>query len=316
MYPNNNRNTSLERDICPSESGTEAPATSPREALRMDSIETPVDILNRKLIQGIDLPFVARSTGKYREGRGFSYYREGFDAYCFFVTVSGAGEITYRGETRRVERGDMVFVSSALPARVCSFNDDWCFCFVNIAGAYCEQFERLWNHDGLGVIRPRDAGHYVELLDRISEELREPYLSGELTVNLLITQLLTEALNERYENGESYHRKLYPVWVQEAASLLSEKCAEEIRVSELAASFYMEQNNFIRRFKRYTGKTPKEYQTTCRMERATALLSGSDLNLSEVAARCGFASHSFFCKTFKRLYGITPTEYRQGLSKS
>ena len=78
----------------------------------------------------------------------------------------------------------------------------------------------------------------------------------------------------------------------------------------------MEQNNFIRRFKRYTGKTPKEYQMACRMERATALLVGSDLSLSEIAARCGFASHSFFSKTFRRLYGITPTEYRQGLLKS
>jgi AraC-like DNA-binding protein len=52
------------------------------------------------------------------------------------------------------------------------------------------------------------------------------------------------------------------------------------------------------------------------MERATALLSGSDLSLSEIAARCGFASHSFFTKTFKRLYGITPTAYRLGLPKS
>ena len=78
----------------------------------------------------------------------------------------------------------------------------------------------------------------------------------------------------------------------------------------------MTQNSFIRRFKGYTGKTPKEYQISCRMERATALLLGSDLSLSEIAARCGFASHSFFTKTFKRLYGITPTAYRLGLPKS
>lgn len=98
---------------------------APRESLSMDSIEAPVDVLHGTVTQGADLPFVARSTGKYREGRGFSYYREGFDAYCFFVTVSGAGEITYRGETKRVERGDMVFVSSVLPALTRSLNDDW-----------------------------------------------------------------------------------------------------------------------------------------------------------------------------------------------
>ena len=233
--------------------------TAPREALSMDSIEAPVNVLHGKIAQGSELPFVARSTGKYREGRGFSYYREGFDAYCFFVTVSGAGEITYRGETKRVERGDMVFVSSVLPALTRSLNDDWRFCFVNIAGEYCGYFESLWNQGGFTVIRPRDAGYYTEILDRITKELR---------------------------------------------------------VSELAASFYMEQSSFIRRFKGYTGKTPKEYRISCRMERATALLSGSDLSLSEIAARCGFASHSFFTKTFRRLYGMTPTAYRLGLTKS
>ena len=77
----------------------------------------------------------------------------------------------------------------------------------------------------------------------------------------------------------------------------------------------MEQNNFSRRFKRYTGKTPKEYQIACRMARATALLADGDMSLSEIAARCGFAYHSFFSKTFKHLYGITPTEYRKGLLK-
>jgi AraC-like DNA-binding protein len=275
-----------------------------------------VDVLYRKIVQGVDLPFCAHSTGNYREGRGFSYYREGFDSYCFFISVSGAGEVTYRGMTRRMERGDMIFVSSAIPARVNSMTDDWHFCFVNIAGDYCEQYERLWNEGGLEIIRPQDPTHYLGLVDRISAELKKPYLAGELTVNALVTVLLTDALVERYDSGESDRRgSLYPTWVQEAAAILSERCSEEIRVSDLAARFYMEQNSFIRRFKRYTGKTPKEYQIVCRMERATALLSDSDLSMSEIAARCGFASHSFFSKTFKRLYGVTPTEYRHGLLK-
>jgi AraC-like DNA-binding protein len=292
---------------------TDGQKSAPRETLSMDSIEAPVNVLHGKIAQGADMPFVARSTGKYHEGRGFSYYREGFDAYCFFMTVSGAGEITYRGETKRVERGDMVFVSSALPALTRSLNDDWRFCFVNIAGEFCGYFESVWNQGGFTVIRPRDPGHYTELLDRITKELGDPSPLGELTVNLLITRLLTEAMEEYY--GGEPSPKQYPAWVREATTVLSERCAEELRVSELAARFYMEQSSFTRRFKSHTGKTPKEYQINCRMERAVTLLLGSDLSLSEIAVRCGFASHSFFTKTFKRLYGITPTAYRLGLPK-
>jgi AraC-like DNA-binding protein len=286
------------------------------ESLIMDSIETPVDVLRCRSIQGVDLPFVARSTGKYREGRGFFYYREGINAYCFFMTVSGVGEFAYRGVTKRMERGDMVFVSSALPAHIRNLNDDWRFCFVNVEGSACPCFEELWNGGGCTVIRPRDASHFTDLLDRITAELGTPSAATDLTVNLLITTLLTDALKEKIENETPHSSQQYPVWVREASVLLSEKCAEELRISDMASRFYMEQNNFIRRFKRYMGKTPKEYQIVCRMERATTLLSESDLSLSEIAARCGFASHSFFSKTFRRLYGITPTQYRLGLSNS
>lgn len=277
----------------------------------MDSIEPPVDVLRHRIVQGIEFPFMARSTGKYREGRGFSYFREGIDAYCCSLTLSGAGEIAYHGITRRVERGDMIFASSSVPGRINSLTDDWQFYFVNISGFYCEQYERLWNGDGLEVIRPEDAGHYIELLDRITNELEDPHLSADLTLNLLITQLLSDALCEKYEREKPSRGQNHPDWVREAAAILSDRCTEDLRISDLAASFFLEQNSFTRRFKAYTGRTPKEYQTACRMERAVTLLSESDLSLSEISTRCGFSSHSFFSQTFKRLFGITPTEYRR-----
>lgn len=229
---------------------------APRESLSMDSIEAPVDVLHGTVTQGADLPFVARSTGKYREGRGFSYYREGFGAYCFFVTVSGAGEITYRGETKRVERGDMVFVSSVLPALTRSLNDDWRFCFVNIAGEYCGYFESLWNRGGFTVIRPRDAGYYTEILDRITKELGDPSPMGELTVNLLITRLLTEALEEHY--GGEPSPKQYPAWVREASAILLPSACRECALREqcpLCAAACLAE----------TGRTDLRPEYVCRM---------------------------------------------------
>ena len=284
-----------------------------KETFIDDSIETSIDVFRRKLIQDVELPFRAISTGKYREGKDFYYYREGFDAYCFTIIISGAGRVTYRGQSKRVERGDLHFASSAIPGSIKSLTDDLRFYFVNLSGAYCKKYEEIWNRKGLNIIRPRNALHYTELLDRITAKLNDPYLSSELAINSLITQLLTDAINEGLGNEEPNNVMLYPSWVQRAADILSEHCAEDIRISDLAMQLYMEQNNFIRSFRKYTGKTPKEYQIDCRMERATALLMNSDISLVEIASRCGFASHSFFSKTFKKLYGVTPSEYRRGM---
>jgi AraC-like DNA-binding protein len=51
------------------------------------------------------------------------------------------------------------------------------------------------------------------------------------------------------------------------------------------------------------------------MERAKALLSGSELPLAEVAARVGFADQSHFTSIFRRMTSMTPRSYRNARTK-
>lgn len=51
-----------------------------------------------------------------------------------------------------------------------------------------------------------------------------------------------------------------------------------------------------------------------RLRQAAALLTSKpSLTIVNVAYECGFSSHSYFCQAFKLAYGISPTEYRNGL---
>lgn len=51
------------------------------------------------------------------------------------------------------------------------------------------------------------------------------------------------------------------------------------------------------------------------MERAVQLLDEPELTVSEIANRCGFSETSNFSHTFKRVYGCTPTQYRDANKK-
>lgn len=53
------------------------------------------------------------------------------------------------------------------------------------------------------------------------------------------------------------------------------------------------------------------YLTNIRMERAKKLLVSTDLPVSEVAQRSGYADYRVFTKTFKKAEGVTPSQYRQ-----
>jgi AraC-like DNA-binding protein len=71
----------------------------------------------------------------------------------------------------------------------------------------------------------------------------------------------------------------------------------------------MSRSTFFRKIKSLTGTTGKEFVDSVRLKRATELLIGSDLNISEIAYDIGHSSPLYFSKWFKSHYKISPTEY-------
>jgi len=62
--------------------------------------------------------------------------------------------------------------------------------------------------------------------------------------------------------------------------------------------------------KESTGLSPHQYVLRRRVERAKQLLSGTSLNLAEIALRCGFSNPSHFTQAFRQISGVTPTCWR------
>lgn len=66
-----------------------------------------------------------------------------------------------------------------------------------------------------------------------------------------------------------------------------------------------------RSFKKYLGLSPTEYMKSLRLEESRKLLSITDLPMNEISDACGFSSQSYFIRTFKANYGITPLQFRK-----
>jgi len=73
--------------------------------------------------------------------------------------------------------------------------------------------------------------------------------------------------------------------------------------------------HFIRVFKGQTGKTPYEFLMDFKIEKARELLTAGKLTVTEVCYQCGFNNRSHFASAFKRRVGITPTSYRNTVSR-
>lgn len=85
----------------------------------------------------------------------------------------------------------------------------------------------------------------------------------------------------------------------------------DLSVEELAAELGMSRVHLYKRLKQITGKTPIEFIRVLRLKRAAQLLRESQLNISEIAYRCGFNNPKYFSRYFKEEFGVLPSVYQE-----
>jgi AraC family transcriptional regulator len=69
--------------------------------------------------------------------------------------------------------------------------------------------------------------------------------------------------------------------------------------------------HFSRSFRRTTGLAPYQFILASRVERAKAILSGSETTMAEISAGLGFGSQPQFSAAFRKLTGLTPSQFRR-----
>jgi AraC-like DNA-binding protein len=95
-----------------------------------------------------------------------------------------------------------------------------------------------------------------------------------------------------------------------AKDLADARYFEPLGVDEMASAAGLSRAHFSREFRRAFGESPHAYLLTRRLERAGALLRGTDRSVAEVCLDVGLQSVGSFTTSFTRMYGVSPTAYR------
>ena len=73
----------------------------------------------------------------------------------------------------------------------------------------------------------------------------------------------------------------------------------------------MSLSTLTRHFRERTGVSPLEYLIRVRLKKASVLLQNPELGLAEIADMTGFTDSNYFCRLFRKYFGISPGKYRQ-----
>lgn len=101
--------------------------------------------------------------------------------------------------------------------------------------------------------------------------------------------------------------------VRAALAYMQEHCAGHISLSDVADNVYVSQWHLSKLINRHTGQSFFDLLGGMRIERAKSLLRDPSMRVHEVAEAVGFSDVAHFSKSFKRIVGKTPGEYRAGL---
>lgn len=101
------------------------------------------------------------------------------------------------------------------------------------------------------------------------------------------------------------------VLIQEAVRYVRHHYAENIAVADVAAHIGMSESWLTKRFKQECGQNIVSFLLDVRVEKAKALLSGTNMLILEIAQAVGFENSGYFISVFRRVVGMTPKAYRQ-----
>ena len=85
----------------------------------------------------------------------------------------------------------------------------------------------------------------------------------------------------------------------------------DITIDDFANKLMLSRTVFYRKLKSIVGLTPVDFVCEMRIKRAAQLIEKSEYSFSQIAYMTGFNDPNYFSRRFKKIMGVTPTEYKE-----
>lgn len=144
--------------------------------------------------------------------------------------------------------------------------------------------------------------------DTEDDEFLHRFIDARQTTELkkILYDYLISEMNENASKKESTHHGV----IAKALSYIEKNYSSNISLNDVAESINMSYFYFSRLFKESTGKSFSDYLTEFRIDKSIELMRDEELSIKQISYDIGYNDPNYFSKIFKKLKGITPTDYR------
>ncbi len=155
---------------------------------------------------------------------------------------------------------------------------------------------------GIAFIEGNDMETSEEILRKLSEDAAARGIFGKEQKDRLLGSVreVYHHLDNRWKAMDSGIKIL--------ADKITSHPEQELPVETLAADIFVSKYYLIRKFRSSVGMTPHQFCIQNRIRKSQGLLD-AEKTISRIAAEMGFYDQSHFDKAFRRIVGISPSEY-------
>jgi len=143
--------------------------------------------------------------------------------------------------------------------------------------------------------------------DRLSGNIYDP---DELFTNYLeiLLRIAGKYISGKFPDADEfvYHKEI----MQFVKEYIHNHLDDDLSLNHLSKLFAISPFHFLRLFTKYTGLTPHQYILVRKIEKAKSLLRKRN-SVVDVAFSLGFSDHGNFTKSFKKMSGLTPTQFQR-----
>lgn len=274
-------------------------------------------------------PIVYEYTGKFQSpSENWKHEKMPLINYQLIVMTEGCLYLSYGDKNYIVNEGEYLLLSPSSPisyrqgfkASKCSFY--WLHFSVDDRAITIDlsnpDLEMMKNETAI-MLSARAKLPYpdkvIVLMKQLQDSIRSQCstLSGNFMATTVLCELYDQTFKEKIESIKGDYSKKQVFY--DIVDYINENIYKELKVTDIAEKFGYNSKYLSHVFNNITGTSLKQFVLQKKVAKANCMLMDTNKTICEISACLGFTDYHNFMKLYKKITGLTPTEYRNAYSK-
>ena len=240
--------------------------------------------------------------------------------YKIYYPISGTAQLRIQNKNYKLEKGKLYFISGyKIQSQQCknSMQVHWIHfvpesLYLNFWLSQFSCFEELQISDYPELEQVCDILQiiFTKPLTPLSKIRENAPIIEVLICQAFLLKIITRVLGNKTNKDQL---EIDPAFMrlQPAVNYMNQRFRNPPQLDQIAKQIHLAPNYFHRIFKSSFGISPFDYMLSRRMNHARHLLNSTNLIIKEVAIECGYECPYYFSLSFKKHFGLSPSEMRK-----